>query len=873
MFGIENLNIWMALGETMFYVTCFYNVYRLATYAFCRKQVVENLTIEAQGANVAISNDVDYPHDKVLSDIKRSTLLHNLFELCYEKEGRIKRIYYLLFYKGTRFVTNAHAIDFMNSQENKKLVVILRSFQKSTPDVELTIENFKNMITIPDSEVGTGYVDETCFPLRRDISSRFIPASYSLKSKFAASWFTYDGDVLRDVSREVRTLKYEIGVNPSVKTLAGADGCHRYEASNVTYRSPGGVFYKVNRVSGDCGYPLFIDDPNLRNSRIFAIHAAGSSINIDSYATFLNRFHIDYAEKSHNEYAKSGAMTLDIQMPEAQSLAAPYIVEASFPNKAKQVEKSRITPSPMYQSLGPTPFVISDLSQRTRDVAVRYSRKTSLAVDPELVKYASKSTIEALIKDTSGNVFKPKKLSFGEAIVAHQLEKLKSLNMNTSSGCPYIWEVKGIDGKKTLLGSWSMESIGSEIMLIRHEIYDYIYAEECYDENKIREKFSITAKYSDRYWDLSFLKYIKAVIDDVKAFVNGIYDDRFKPPIYVDYQKDELLKPGKATRIFSAAPLWYTILVRMYLGSFMDWCSVNCIHNEIAIGANPYGEEWDRIWRVLDAFKHKCTSDYKEYDTDANSKIMGGFFRELVSDVFSSYGESEQKVVFWLLMGVCFSKHVMDSFKLYSWVLGMPSGNPLTALINCWNQQVLLRMAFIILVGYPYLNRFRDLVKLITLGDDGARSVSSEIWLDGRRFHEVFSPDKVQDVMKHFGYTMTPGHKSGICCYIDDDQIEFLKRTFVYNKTLGRYVGPLNLKSMVKMLYYTKNGNLEICSTNYKKFMLELSYHGRQKYDLIMTRLCDIAREREVDFPIAIPYEDALLENSARQFDIDEVLL
>lgn len=853
-----------------------FGFYKMGSYIAHRRQMVNNTSLEAQAAtDVKIEvSAVDYPNDKVLSDIKKSTLCKNLFELCSITDDGVRRMCYLLFYKGTRFVTNGHIVSQILKLKAKtpEGIMLLRSFQPNVPDMEISLARIQNLGLVPNSELGMGCLDVVSFPLRPDISTRFVKSARLLKNKFPASWFCFEGGVLRDVSREVRTLQYEAGVNTMVRNLAGDEMTHKYNSEGIMYQSPGGVFYRVERYAGDCGFPLFVDDPSMRSARIFALHAAGSSARIDSYATFVTQEDIEYCDKQLDREQYMTGVSDGVEIPDGHCCVPGFFTEGVFDNKAVQVTKTRITTSKMHGSIGPTPFVLSDLTQPTKSVCKRYSTKTKRATSAKLVATASQSVIKSLCKDNLGNHFKPTKLTFGQAIVGEDLVKLKSINLNTSSGCPYIWNIKGIEGKKTLLGSWSSDDIGSEIMAIRANVYDYIYDHECYSIPALRAEFGISPIKGARYWNLSFVMRIKNLVDDVKKFLHGIQKGVYHPPIYIDYQKDELLKPGKETRIFSAAPLWYTILVRMYVGTFMDWCSANPIGNEIAIGVNPYSEEWDRIWRTILQHDAKCPSDFKEYDTCANSEIMGGFCRELVDVVYKDYSDLDRKTLFFLFYGCCFSKHVFDSYSVVMWLLGMPSGNPLTALMNCWNQLVLFRMCFIIVFGYTSINLFPEAVKLITLGDDGLRSVSKKPWKDGVSMCDKFSPEKVRALMADLGYTITSGDKSIVCTYVKDHEVEFLKRKFIYNDTLARFVAPLNLKSCTKMLYYTKRDDEDISYTNYKKFLLELSFHGRDVYREFSTKLSRVAFERNVDFPVVIPYEDALFENAARQDDVDELL-
>lgn len=129
----------------------------------------------------------------------------------------------------------------------------------------------------------------------------------------------------------------------------------------------------------------------------------------------------------------------------------------------------------------------------------------------------------------------------------------------------------------------------------------------------------------------------------------------------------------------------------------------------------------------------------------------------------------------------------------------------------------------------PMPPAFRDMVFLAIYGDDNAGSVSKKCYW--------FTMRTVQKELGVYGYVITDANKSAVMpTFVPISTVDFLKRSFTYNKDLNLYVGTLNkdsiLKRLVAILRPTAPNTIrEITLQNIDSALDEWALYGESEYN------------------------------------------
>nr|WDS50638.1 MAG: nonstructural protein [Riboviria sp.] len=785
-------------------------------------------------------------------------LKSNTYELLNDTGNRIN---YILFYCGTRYVTNAHCLDNLEhkSMSNPDAVLKLRNLHSKQVQMEVPIKEFLRNFKIPERDLGFGEISVNFVAPKRDIRKFFITKKTSMPDKFLARWVVPSDDRMNDYEREVKKLSYS-RLEKTVPEAFIKDDKFRY-LNGVTDKyvtSAEGYFYKNSHNSGDCGAPLYTMDPAQRQQRIFSIHASGMTKSVDSYATAIFFEDLELADGKVND----NFVCQFLEEPKTQSkYEDEFEVVSKYPNKSSQMTETMLTESQFHNILGPVDLQPSDLSMPLKKCMSKYS-KVKPAIDPQILKVATKHAYATILSaNQERGPVRYTKRSFGEAVWGIDGNKyFKGLAMSTSSGAPHLWQVRGVNGKKTFLGN--PDAIGPYMRNSIVDMFNYIYDNDCFDKEALKSKYSIVDDdvTHPMYMDLRFLPNIHFIIDPIKEFIRKAKAKELTEVLFVDYLKDELLKKGKDPRIFSCSPCWFTIVTRMYLGHFIEVCMANNSKNGISVGINPYSEDWDHMAKRLKTFPNLGDTDFKSYDT-SHSAQLNMENATAMNDYVYHYDELESLVVVAIFMAIAHSLHVTDDFCVIRWLGSLPSGCPLTTILNCINQLILFRICWMVIFSdIRAILTFNSHVILWAFGDDGNRCVSDYA-------KDIYTPEAISEVMKSCGFDITAGNKQGIGTYGDLSSISYLKRTFVFNEVLNRYVGPLAKKSICKMLYWTKKkpNKDEIVRSNLNKALLESSFHGKAYFDEVSNAISKQCEEIGFPFPDVIDYRSAVYANSQRE--------
>lgn len=307
--------------------------------------------------------------------------------------------------------------------------------------------------------------------------------------------------------------------------------------------------------------------------------------------------------------------------------------------------------------------------------------------------------------------------------------------------------------------------------------------------------------------------------------------------LFVDSLKDELrthdkVKIGK-TRLFSGAPLELVIISRMYFGPLMLHVAKSRINNNSAIGVNPYSSEWDLLKRKLEeVFKVQsaddCSTpmgagDFSAFDASLRPEILSKIFESIGVFISLKFGVDIFNPVMEIGRTMFNSRHVFLN-KLYVWTSGIPSGHPLTALMNSLYNMISFRYCWYKIVDGKH--KFNEHVRLCVLGDDNIFNVSAP-------FRDVFNELTICEHMKDLGLTYTTDLKEQATLpFRPLNELNFLKRKWRFEESLGLFIAPIDTETLINMVMWTHdNGDPQLLRERVDQCRREWALHGKQAFE------------------------------------------
>jgi len=299
----------------------------------------------------------------------------------------------------------------------------------------------------------------------------------------------------------------------------------------------------------------------------------------------------------------------------------------------------------------------------------------------------------------------------------------------------------------------------------------------------------------------------------------------------------------------------------MYFGAFVKFIVDNRIYNGSAVGVNPYSNEWDLIAKQLKQHgsgRRYGAGDYKSFDATEIPQI-----HYCILDIINKFYDDDNNLIRQILwLELVNSKHINEDM-VYSWSSSLPSGNPLTTIVNNMYNHICFRYCWLASHSYNYkcLTDFTKNVYLIVLGDDNIFSVSNEAL-------QHFNMLSIEENMKHLGMTYTSDDKNS---QIKDmktlEEITFLKRSFRYSDLVMRYVSPLSTVSIIEMLNWTTSGPQEntIVEDNIQTAFKELSLHDRNVFDVFTSKISKAISQLKLQPPETSSYSLCQLKTCAME--------
>jgi len=577
------------------------------------------------------------------------------------------------------------------------------------------------------------------------------------------------------------------------------------------YKISRGYFYAAPTDKGDCGTPLYFHNRKLPESRVFGLHVAGYMGQCTGMSSALVREEVEegLAQISKKVILVEEEVPLVPQMDYSLS-NNQFTAVAQLDVKINSPSKTNIRKSPLYGAWGPA------LTKPAR--LTKFVNKVGIEKDPReiaLSKYGGNGFIISqakvnLLTDiyyndlmaASEKIVEPRVLTFEEAVLGIENDDdFDSISRNTSPGFPFILdkEIVKMGGKKYWFGN--------------SENFDM--------ENDRVEKLKLETEMVENY--------AKKGIRRQHVFVDCLKDER--RPI-------NKVEDGK-TRMFSTTPLIYLILVRKYFGTFVSTFVKNRINNGSAIGVNPYSTEWQALADKLTQFGENNigAGDYSAFD-GSEKPIIHSMILEIINRFYPNATSEENLVRTVLWAELVNSKHAFGDI-LYQWVSSLPSGHPLTAIVNTLYNGIALRFAWAEAVEWNVLlcSLFSSYVYMIALGDDNAFGVHDD-------FKHVFNEMTLGTHLAKIGLTYTTELKGVATIPLRHiSEIAFLKRKFIYNPELCRIVAPIDIKVILETPYWTKESDKwTITKDNFEFALSELSLHGKETFELYASKMIPIAR-------------------------------
>jgi hypothetical protein len=559
----------------------------------------------------------------------------------------------------------------------------------------------------------------------------------------------------------------------------------------VDYVLARSLLVPLNTTKGDCGNLYAIKNRSTEGRKFCAMHVAGSPM--FAHGSLLTQ---ELLNSYLNVFGELGEFDIP-DLPRTEPILA--IPQFNY--------VGNITPAPSHSSR--TTIKKSILYGKIEEVTMTnsllksYVNSEGVTVDPwhnALRKYCTppplidedKLTISVedfrvFLKDNSLSRFNHRVLSIDEALFGIENESdFGPMKSNSSPGYPMNISAS-TNLKKQLFGN----PIGSQERSIALTTI-----------KKQVEEVLVELKRGNRV--------IQFCVDNLK-------DER---------RSFEKVREGK-TRAFMGTPFIHCIIMRMYFGTYLLWVHKNKISNGCAIGVNPYSNDWDQLARGLS--KHLIdredegvgAGDYSGFDASQNVFVMWRIL-DIINDEYNIPEDNKVRSILW--ENLTNSYHIVQG-QVYSWDASLASGDLLTALVNCFTNQINFRYCWIDL-GLD-ITLFKRNVFLNVMGDDNVFSVS-------HAYREIFNEMTIGKAMLKLGMNYTSETKTAsVFPFRKISDVEYLKRRFIYDPATMCFIAPLRLEVVLDIPNWTRAGGLtrKITADNLSLAHQELSLHDTGVFD------------------------------------------
>lgn len=691
---------------------------------------------------------------------------------------------------GDIFIMNAHYYPSFKrwSNEGKKRLYFahpsdwLAGTWKDTAFIAL----LENLVMNPPTERENQF-DSWIFRLHGSRPHRWIIESFACEKTYAMYQKEIPG-----VMYYVRTQRLdgegELGLQPYIRFMTrNTKLSPTLSVGDVSWADY--VSFPLMTIGGDCGSLLFINEDVTRGGRLVGIHAGYSNQNSLAIGVVCTRERIISLLEA--KFGTIDSLKQRSVQPEGVAEVQGHLlsmqIRGTSPHTYFPIGTSKLRKSCCFEAVGNSDLCPAILRPNSSgdpmEIALEKYSSQSMQVSLRYLNIAVANYSELLLSIKTTR--QKRILTFEEACAGIDGDPyINAIPRNTSAGYPYnLWVSK--PGKWDIFGEDQEYSLVTPLALQLRA--------EC------------------------------------ESMINMMKQGKRPMHYYVDCLKDELRSLDKvkkcSTRMFSSSPLPLVALTKIFFGQFSAFFMENRLKNEGAVGINPY-TEWDVMAKLL---KKRGTNivagDYSRFDASQLAMIL----RELIDIINNWYSDSEenQRVREILFMETWNSFHINSGLTL-EWVKSLPSGHPLTTIINCMFNSIAFRMAFGKCFDSPNaITRFRENVELVVYGDDNIASVSEKA-------AEHFNYYTLTTSMAYFGLTYTTETKEQVSSKFRSlEDVDFLKRGF--SLVNGKYIAPLRWDTVRQMVNWYRKGIDEGSRqvANVECALREATLHGENEFELL----------------------------------------
>lgn len=602
------------------------------------------------------------------------------------------------------------------------------------------------------------------------------------------------------------TGKYDVA-----KPLIIQDGTDQIQYRNM-------FAYYSDTQSGDCGAPLILQDPSSRYKVLgFHVAAQDGGIGISQLITqeMLQEAISNFPAK-FQMWSDPYELVEEVFEPDEQ-------VSGSVPltaglNAVGQTEKVNIIVGASHTKIVPSPLLDEVVPHKTLPTSLRPTKVGGDPMVKGLIKFGKRVPWinDAMIKIATSDVSNNYRINVQNVDVAPYRrvleyreavqgvdddEFLAPINRKTSMGFPYVIKYNHPKGKR-----------------------------ECFGEDE---------------WTFD-TKQAREVEEDVRQLEKDCLDGIQRGVYWTDTLKDERRPIEKVlagkTRVFCAGPVHFTILFRMYFLGFAAWIMKNRNANEVATGTNVFSYDWDNIARKLQTRGKNgkrtniIAGDFENFDGSLSAQILWAIF-ESIQEWYHD-GEANAKIRRTLWAHLVHAMH-LNMGTIYTTTHSQPSGCPITAILNSIYNSVVVRIVYLMAAvdeekklgmrpgQLANMERFNQFVACVSYGDDNLIAVMESI-------KEWFNQIVITEKFAKIGHVYTDERKTGEIYTVRDlSEVAFLKRHFVWNDEIQRYIAPLDLDVVLEIFQWTKKGmsRNDITIANINVTLRELSLHGKEIFN------------------------------------------
>ncbi|AYW51544.1 non-structural polyprotein [Myrmica scabrinodis virus 2] len=530
--------------------------------------------------------------------------------------------------------------------------------------------------------------------------------------------------------------------------------------------------YSMDTQPTECGAPLIVRNVNIAPGKIVGMHVAGVEGSGLGYSTpvykqdirkILENFSkydtVEFRLKTKlNPYPKE-----QCQVPEE----AEFIRLGSVDKSVAQPVRSKILPSPIHGEIR---------KPITKPCALRPVEVDGQTFDPRKYRLGRLGNIPQFIRQLE--------IDFAqEALVDEISDKIKNMDFGPNIKSVYTFEeaVAGIDGEEYINSIKRNTSPGYPFVHMKgFETRKQIFGDE--------ERCNI---------NVHQCQIIKRRVENI---IEEIKQGRVSEHIFMDTLKDERKPIHKAhkTRLFSAGPLDYLIVCKMYFNGIVAVLQKARNFSHVSVGTNAASFDWSNIAReLLLKADNIIAGDFEGFDASQVVQLLqaAGMVLINLSKRFCGTTDEEAYIMWCLLISLFNSTHITGN-EVYMWTHSLPSGHYLTAVINsifvllcfCIVWQLALEKA-----NYMTARSFFKKCGIVAYGDDHLVSIPQE-------FLPIFNQQTLISLFKRIGlgYTMEDKDAVADAPARHISEVAYLKRKFLFDNDRQFWLGPISMDTILE---------------------------------------------------------------------------